>query len=137
MEHQQARSGSILQAPPVAATIQEQWASEFENFKMAPGNLIPPSDGAWAQEFMSHTPLHAEEGPPIQQDLEWDAHWDDITAHAEGKGSHFVPSTSSELVDPIKQTASEIIGSMSDPQFSESEVNILICPSVVCSSPPM
>jgi hypothetical protein len=115
---------AIQPGPNVAdfAFDSKNWAEDFlrSETHVIPGDV--PSASAWGQEFLDQ-PRFMGAGPGYASPAtDWDTQWDNLTSHIE-KPSMTVAAALPG--DALARTATEIVDSMSDPKFAQSEVNNL------------
>lgn len=103
----------IQPGPSVAthAFDAKNWAEDFLREDPHIISDAPPSASGWDREFMGHPGYMGAAAAAA----DWDTDWDNITSHIGN------PPAQQEK-DLLAQTAGEIVDSLSDPKFAESEV---------------
>ena len=125
---------AIQPGPNVAdfAFDSKNWAEDFlrSETHVIPGDV--PSASAWSQEFLDQ-PRFMGAGPSYAAATsDWDTQWDNLTSHIEK------PSMADAAALPgnaLARTATEIVDSMSDPKFAQSEVKSNSYYRVFCIRP--
>lgn len=121
---------AIQPGPNVAdfAFDSKNWAEDFlrSETHVIPGEI--PSASTWSQEFLDQ-PRFMGAGPSYASaSSDWDTQWDNLTSHIE-KPNMMAALPSNALT----QTATEIVDSMSDPKFAQSEVINSYCAYSQCT----
>lgn len=91
---------------------ESSWAEDFlKNETHVVTDNVASASG-WSHEFLDH-PGYLDAG--TNYIAEWETQWDNLTSHIENKTTELQP-------DNLTKTANEIVSSMNDPKFAQSEV---------------
>lgn len=110
----------IQPGPNVAAYAlhANNWAEEYLEKEAHIVGGDEASASGWSKEFLDQPrymgPMGASAAPDLSAD--WESQWDNLTSHVE--------KPASQKTDLLAQTAGDIVNSLSDPKFAQSEVKL-------------
>ena len=119
LEQHKTFSSSIQPGPNIAQiALQANWADEFlsSEHEARGGGSVYDFNGAsgWSNEFLDQPRFMASE---YADSSEWDSQWDDLISHVENRPAKI------DQAEELRRTANQMVNTMTDPKFAQSEVN--------------